>query len=159
MTRSRKLQAHVQTDFPSITEETPKRVLWKLSTCEDYFDRDHDTLVVDVENQSLKFAWDIAAPGAAQKEIRVWRTAARSARHNRPLPNVSEEDVYKMILPGRDLRSTELQRIFSCSHPHITTLRPLLVVTREPRQADGPYAFTVFSRASVAAFLRSRRLS
>lgn len=149
----------MQTDFPAITEETPKRVLWKLSTCEDYFDRDHDTLVVDVENQALKYAWDIAAPGATQKEIRVWRTAARACRHNRPLPRLSEEEVYTLILPMRDLRSTDLQRIFSCSHPHITTLRPLLVVTREPQQADGPYAFTVFSRASVLAFLKARRLS
>lgn len=149
----------MQTDFPAIAECSPKRVLWKLATCEDFFDRDHDTLVVDVENQSLKYAWDIAAPGATQKEIRVWRTAALAMRMNEPLPRFSEDDVYKMILPGRDLRSTELQRIFSCSHPHITTLRPLLVVTREPVQADGPNSFTVFSRASVLAFLQSRRLS
>lgn len=149
----------MQTDFPNITELAPKRVLWKLSTCEDFFDRDHDALVVDVENQSLKFAWDIAAPGSTQKEIRVWRAAALALRRNEPLPRVTEDEVYRLILPNRDLRSTELQRIFSCSHPHITTLRPLLVVTREPLQADGPNAFTVFCRASVIAFLKARRLS
>ena len=149
----------MQTDFPAIIDNAPKRVLWKLSTCEDFFDRDHDTLVIDVENQTLKFAWDIAAPDATQKEIRVWRNAALAARQNQPLPSFTEDEVYKLVLPNRDLRSTELQRIFSCSHPHITTLRPLLVVTREPLQADGPNAFTVFSRASVVSFLRDRRLS
>jgi hypothetical protein len=159
LTCSATLRPQVQTDFPTIIDESPRRVLWKLGTCEDFFDRDHDALVIDVENQTLKFAWDIAASGAEQKEIRVWRNAALALRRNEPLPAVTEDDVYRMILPGRDLRSTELQRILSCSHPHIATLRPHLVVTREPLQADGPNAFTVFSRASIVAFLRSRRLS
>lgn len=149
----------MQADFPTIIDDAPKRVLWKLATCEDFFDRDHDTLVIDVENQTLKFAWNIAAPGAEQKEIRVWRNAALAFRRNERLPTITDEDVYRLILPNRDLRSTELQRILSCSHPHITTLRPLLVVTREPLQADGPNAFTVFSRDSIVEFLRSRRLS
>src|SRR6185369_16719105 len=119
------------------------RPLIKLSSCVDFFDRDYDTLIIDVENQQLRFAWDIAAPGATRREVRVWRGSAMAFCQNQPVPKISEEEVYKLILPNRDIRSTELQRIFSCTHPHVTQLAPLFVVTRPPAQADGPNSFTV----------------
>lgn len=149
----------MQTEIQTITETSPRRALWKLSSCEDFFDRDYDTLIVAVENQTVKFAWDIAAAGTARREIRVWRTAALAYFNQRPLPRVSEDDVYRLIFPNRDLRSTELEKILSCTHQHIYELAPLWTITRAPVQADGPHAFTVFDRNSVIAFLRSRRIS
>jgi hypothetical protein len=149
----------MQMDFSNQIELPPSRPLLKLSTCEDFFDRDYDTLIVDVENRVLRFAWDIATPETTRREVRLWRGAALAWYHDKPIPKLTEDDVYKLILPNRDLRSTELERILSCTHQHVYALAPLLVVTQAPLQADGPHSYTKFSRASVVAFLRSRRLS
>jgi len=130
-----------------------------LESCADFFDRDYDTLVLDVENRLIKFAWDIATPGASRREIRIYAPSAWAFCYQRPMPAITENDVYKLILPNRDIRSTELQRILACSHQHIHVLKNNFVVTREPRQEDGPNSFSVFSRASIESFLRSRRLS
>ena len=130
-----------------------------LQSCADFFDRDYDTLAVDVENQIIKFAWDIAIAGAARREIRIYAPSAWAFCYQKPMPALTEEQVYKLILPNRDIRSTELKRILACSSDHVHHLKPLLEVTREPRQEDGPNSFTVFSRAGIEKFLRSRRLS
>jgi len=135
------------------------RPLIKLSSCVDFFDRDYDTLIIDVENQQLRFAWDIAAPGATRREVRVWRGSAMAFCQNQPVPKISEEEVYKLILPNRDIRSTELGRILSCGHNHIFQLASVFEVIRGPVQIKGPTSFTVFARASIVEFLRKRRLS
>lgn len=146
-------QLHFQVELPR-TKPT-----LKLESCADFFDRDYDVLVKDVQNQIIKFAWDIATPGAERKEIRIYAPSAWAFCYNQPMPKLSEDDVYRMILPNRDIRSTELERILACEHKHIYRLAPVLVITRKPLQEDGPNSFTVFSRASIVDFLRSRRLS
>lgn len=149
----------MQTEIQTVTDTSPRRALWKLASCEDFFDRDYETLILAVENQQLKFAWDIAAPGTARREVRVWRSAALSEFRQQPFPRVTEDDVYRLLLPNRDLKSTELERILSCTHQHIYALAPLWRVVRAPAAADGPNSFTIFDRNSVVSFLRSRRLS
>ena len=140
-----------------------------LESCADFFDRDYDTLVVDVENRVIKFAWDIASGkseiqkaesrNTPRREIRIYAPSAWAFCYQRPMPALTEEQVYKLILPNRDLRSTELKRIMACSHQHIHELKHNFIVTREPVQADGPNSFTVFSRQSIVDFLKSRRIS
>ena len=61
----------MQSEFLNNVGRPSSRPLLKLSSCVDFFDRDFDTLIVDVENQALRFAWDIAAPGAIRREVRV----------------------------------------------------------------------------------------
>jgi len=136
-----------------------------LESCADFFDRDYATLISDVENQLIKFAWDISLEFGSEKEegrrkaIRIYAPAAWAFCYQRPMPTIREENVYKLILPNRDIRSTELVRILACSHQHIHELRGNFVTVREPLQADGPNSYTVFSRASIESFLRSRRIS
>jgi len=130
-----------------------------LESCADFFDRDYDVLVKDVENQVIKFSWDIATPAAKRREIRIYAPSAWAFCYQKPMPALTDDQVYRLILPNRDIRSTELQRILACSHQHIHELKDCFTVTREPRQADGPNSFTVFARASILAFLRSRKLS
>ena len=149
----------MQMDFSNKIELPATRPLLKLSSCEDFFDRDYDTLIVDVENRVLRFAWDIATPETTRREVRIWRGSALAVHQDRPLPRITEDEVYKLILPARDPRSTELRRIFSCTHQHIYALAPLLTVTQAPLQSDGPNSFCKFSRESVIAFLRARRIS
>ncbi len=139
-----------------------------LSSCADFFDRDYGTLILDVENRLIKFAWDISYECGvrnaecgieARREIRIYAPSAWAFCFGRPMPALTEDDVYKMILPGRDIRSTELERILACSHQHIHRIKEFFTVTREPVQADGPNSFTVFSRASIVGWLKLRRVS
>jgi len=132
-----------------------------LESCADFFDRDYATLVQDVENQLIKFAWDIALlRGEGQTPcIRIYAPCAWAFCYQKPMPALGEEDVYKLILPNRDLRSTELKRILACSSDHIHNLKDFFTITRPPRQEDGPNSYTVFARASIVDFLKSRRLS
>ena len=130
-----------------------------LDACAAFFDRDYDTLVVELENRIIKFAWDISLAGTTRREIRVYAASAWAFCYNRPMPQISEDEVYKLILPNRDIRSTELKRIFACSHQHVHELKQYFMITREPVQEDGPNSFSVFDRGSIETFLRSRRIS
>lgn len=136
-----------------------------LESCADFFDRDYQTLVLDVENHVIKFTWDISAQGAMpdgvvkRREIRIYAASAWAFCYQKPMPTLTEEAVYKLILPNRDIRSTELQRILACSHQHVHELKSNFTVTREPVQMDGPNSYSLFARGSIVDFLRSRRLS
>jgi hypothetical protein len=141
-----------------------------LESCADFFDRDYDTLILDVENQVIKFVWDISARGAElrtpnserrtpRREIRIYAPSAWAFCYQKPMPAISEDEVYRLILPGRDIRSTELKRILACSHQHVHELKDNFITTRHPLQEDGPNSFSVFSRASIEKWLRSRRIS
>ena len=136
-----------------------------LESCADFFDRDYAELVLDVENRLIKFAWDIQRDAGPNLEdngrrcIRIYAPAAWAFCYQRPMPTIKEENVYKLILPNRDIRSTELKRILACSHQHVHELKENFVTVREPLQADGPNSFTVFARDSIEKFLRSRRIS
>jgi hypothetical protein len=149
----------MQMDFANVVELPRTKPTLALESCADFFDRDYDTLVVDVENRLIKFAWDISTPGASRREIRIYAPSAWAFVYHRSMPLISEDDVYRLILPGRDIRSTELKRILACSHQHIHELKSQFVVTREPLQADGPASFSVFSRESIVRFLHARRIS
>ncbi len=149
----------MQLDFANVIDLPRTKPTLALESCADFFDRDYAALVVDVENRLIKFAWDIATVGADRRAIRVYAASAWAFCYNRPMPKLAEEDVYKLILPGRDIRSTELQRILACSHQHVHELKQHFTVTREPLQSDGPTSFSVFSRSSIENFLRSRRIS
>jgi hypothetical protein len=137
-----------------------------LESCADFFDRDYDMLIQDVENRVIQFAWDISSDGSndaanrmRRREIRIYAPSAWAFCYGRPMPALTEDEVYKLILPNRDLRSTELKRILACSHQLIYELAKYLVVTRPPVQQDGPSSFTVFSGDSIVKFLKSRRIS
>jgi len=107
-----------------------------LESCADFFDRDYDTLAVDVENQVIKFAWDIASRPPvpddvvqARREIRVYAASAWAFVYNRPMPALTEDEVYKLILPNRDLRSTELKH---CSFTSPSVSMPALLPLEAP---------------------------
>ena len=156
----------MQLDFANVIDLPRTKPTLALESCADFFDRDYAALVMDVENRLIKFAWDIATsvtPDPAEKShrrtIRIYAPSAWAFCYNKPMPKLQEDDVYRLILPGRDIRSTELQRILACSHQHIHDLKEHFTVIREPLQSDGPTSFTVFSRSSIENFLRSRRIS
>ena len=137
------------------------RPLIKLSSCVDFFDRDYDTLSADVDSGVFVYAWNIAAPGSMRREIRVWRESALAVLQKREsVQSVPEETVYRLILPARSLRSTELRRILSCSQELIHDLDSagLLQLAKPRRASSGPNAFALYTHESVEAFLRARRV-
>jgi len=72
-----------------------------LESCADFFDRDYDVLLKDVENRVIKFAWDISLEGGAldaggkmkRREIRIYAPSAWAFCYQRPMPAVNEEAV------------------------------------------------------------------
>lgn len=123
-------------------------------------DRGEDEILRAIESGAIGWAWDIASEGAVRREIRVWRDSLLALIQGKREGDLSEEKVLATVLPPRDVRSPELQRLFSCSSTHVHSLidAALIRPSAEPRATSGRNAYTVVDRASVAAFLRSRRI-
>jgi hypothetical protein len=140
-----------------------------LEACMVILDRDEDDLLALIEGGFLRWVWDIRSPQAERRELRVWRGSVLAYAERKTTEHLllKEADVYESLLPGRrdDLRSTELQRLFSASQTHIQHLidnRLLPAVGHggagTMRPLHGPNSFTRVKRAEVIAFLRSRSL-
>jgi len=119
-----------------------------------------DEIAADCERGLFKYAFDISAPGAARRELRIYRDCVlHLVQPKLPLPKDLAE-VFDAILPKRGLRSTELQRTLSCSLQLVRDLddAQLIKVERERLAVSGPRSSRVYSRASIVAFLQSRFL-
>lgn len=119
-------------------------------------DADEDEILHSIEDGTLAFAFNVGDPGSARREIRVWRDALLKVlrKQDTTLPGTAAE-VLAQILPQRDLRTTEVQRLFSCSSSHIhdlITARRLTVV-KPARAGSGPNAAATIARSSVREFL------
>ncbi len=146
-----------------IAANLKRHPLWKVKTIEDFFDLSRDLVMAKIENGEFPWAFNIAT-SARRSEPRVLgycvmeKTAGPfegiGATRNLELP-----EVINFILPQRDVRSTELQRLLSCDQGHVYHLAPNFTVTKKPAAKTGPHSFTVFSRASVARFLQKRRMA
>lgn len=123
-------------------------------------DRDEDDILGAIDCGVIHWAWDIASPGAARREIRIWRDSLIALLGRTKERDVDEAQVLDGFLPNRDIRSTEIQRWFSCSSTHVHAMLHQSVFTqvRRPSAICGPMSYSVVSRESVAAFLRARRL-
>lgn len=123
-------------------------------------DRNEDEILHAIEDGSMGWAWDIAAPGVARREIRIWRESLAALTARRREEPLTMDEVLARILPPSDIRSPQLQRVLSCSQTHLSHLieSGMFEVLVEPRAASGPNSWTLLSRDSVARFLRSRRV-
>lgn len=123
-------------------------------------DRDEDEILHAVETGALGWAWDIAMPGADRRELRVWRDSVLALASSTVDETLEMETVIARVLPPADLRSPQIQRLFSCSSTHIHALigAEVFDVVQRPAAESGPRSYSVLSRCSVARFLRSRRV-
>jgi hypothetical protein len=144
------LQLALQIDLPAA------RPLIPLEACMVLCDEDEDTLLHNIEDGTIAWAFNVGDPGSARREIRVWRDALLKVlrRQDTTLPGTAAE-VLAQILPRRDPRTTELQRLFSCSSTHIHDLiaARCLTVTRPARCGSGPNAAPLLALGSVREFL------
>ena len=140
-----------------------RRPLWRLTTAQECLDKSRDEVTAMVESGELPWAWDLGL-GRSRREIRVL-SASVVEKSIGPIPNLGStqnlqlSEVLDLVLPKRDLRSTELTRIFGCSHQQVGQLAPHFAIVKQSRAADGPDSYKVFSWASVATFLKKRRVT
>jgi hypothetical protein len=73
--------------------------------------------------------------------------------------NLGLPEVINLVLPQRDIRSTELTRLFSCAQQHVHHIGYKFKVAAKPRSTSGPNSYSVFARQSVARFLEQRRIA
>ncbi len=122
--------------------------------------QDADEIAADCERGVFRFAFDISAPGAQRRELRIYRDCVlRTLQPSLPLPE-KLADVFETIFPKRGLRSVELQRTLSCSLQLVRDLddAQLILVERERLAASGPRASRVYTRESIVQFLQARFL-
>jgi hypothetical protein len=136
--------------------------LMRMQTVQDCLNKSRDEVNAMIESGELPFAFDLSSKPGCRRELRVfslcvaentgWKNPAGQTK-NYQLP-----EVVGMILPRRDVRSSELTRFFAVGHDHVHRLGKNFTVTRKPSAKGGPNSFTVFDRPSVEKFLISRRL-
>jgi hypothetical protein len=122
---------------------------------------DMDPLAITHACENGLLAWAFNLGTGDRWELRIWRGSiaawlrtggrdgARTAR---------EDEVLSDILPGRDLRSSELWRRLSISRQHLVSLLPELKVAVPAQQNRGINAAEVISRDSARRLLLKRRV-
>jgi hypothetical protein len=141
-----------------------RRPLWKIKSVQDFLNLEYEQVMAKIQSGELLWAFNIGND-RARSEIRVLSHCVVELKMGEihqvgPTRKLTLLKVINLILPGRDIRSTELKRFFSCGSEHIHQLaKKNFIVARKPKAADGPHSFTVFRRASVAKFLERRRIA
>jgi hypothetical protein len=140
-----------------------QRPLMRVQTVQDFLNKTRAEVDEMIEDGSLPFVFDLALNQAARNDPRIFSLCvAESAGWKNPAgqtKNYQLPEVIGMILPKRDVRSTELKRIFSCRSDHVYRLaKNNFTIARKPTAHDGPNSFTIFHRASVERFLTNRRM-
>ena len=139
-----------------------RRPLWSVRVLEDFFSLTRQQVIEKIENGDFPWAFNVGC-GTRRKEIRLLGHGVTEKTIG-PFPEIGATknlkliEVVDLILPQRDVRSTELRRIFSCSSKLVYDLAKDFRVAKKAMAKDGPYSYTVFQRASVAKFLENRRM-
>jgi hypothetical protein len=140
-----------------------KTPLLRVATTQDVLNKSRDEVNAMIESGELPFAFDLSAKPSSRKEPRIFSLCvAEKSGWKNPIgqtKNFKLPEVIGMILPKRDVRSSELKRLFACSRDLICSLAKDLRVARQPAVSDGPNCYTVFHRESVEKFLTGRRMS
>lgn len=113
------------------------------------------------EQGLLGWVWDLGSSGA-RRELRVWRGSVEAwlrSGGREGGAGVPEPEVLADILPGRDLRSSEVWRRLGISRQHLTRLMSELVVARPARECQGVNAACWIARDSLVRMLRARRVA
>lgn len=119
-----------------------------------------DELTHSCEDGTFEWSFDFASPGAGRRKLHVLRDSV-AALAGRIATKKSFSDITNEYLPHRDLRSTQIEHLFSLSQQHVRDLfhARLFTESREQHAGSGPNGYRVFTRASVLEFLRARRVT
>lgn len=131
-----------------------------------------------IEDGSLAWAWDISRASSRRREVRIWRVSVLDFLRTRGTPDramtehaaLLESEVLQNLIPHRrpELRSPELQRLFSASQTHIQGLIDAECLRAvgwgkqgqemEERPVGGPHSYVRIARRSVIEFLQAQRI-
>jgi len=140
-----------------------RRPLLQPETVMDCLDFSRSVLMEKIESGELAFAFDLATTTRNSEPRILSRCVVEYQFGADPvigsMKTLGINAAIDLILPVRDIRSTELKSLICCGNAYLSTIKPFLVVVSEPEGSDGPNSFTVFSRSSVADFLVKRRMS
>ncbi|HEX3857685.1 MAG TPA: hypothetical protein VHY30_10375 [Verrucomicrobiae bacterium] len=140
-----------------------RRPLWKMKSVGDFLDLEYEQVMAHIQSGGLLWAFNIATRGS-RIEPRVLAHCAVEKKMGEiaetgAMRKLTLGKVINLILPPRNIRSTELKRILSCSSCHIYALaKNNFKIVRKATAKDGPDSYTVFQRASVEKFLEKRRM-
>jgi len=138
--------------------------LFHPETVMDIFGLTRDQVRQKIQDGTFPWAFDLARGGSRRTEPRILSLSIIEQQIG-SLPGIGRSrdlvlpEVIDLILPKRDVRSTELRKLLSMNSEQMQVLRADLVVTQPPRATDGAYSYTVYSRASVAEMLAKRRMT
>jgi hypothetical protein len=140
------------------------RCLSSPETVRDFLRLTAEEVAQAVDGGVIPFAWDLRSPGADRSEMRLWHPTCESLIRSSGTdsgPRPAEPDLARMLIPDRDVRSSELERWWSVSHQHVQRLiaAGLLPVRRSPAAAAGPASYHLLTSDGLRAFLASRRLT
>lgn len=146
-----------------IKRNIARRPLWPVKVIENFFDLTGEQVVARIENGEFEYAFNITTEKRRREPrilaLCVLEKTMSPFKEARATHNLKFPQVIDLILPQRDVRSTELRRIFCCSSGHVYQLARYFTVTKKPTARDGPKSYTIFSRASVAKFLERRLIT
>lgn len=156
-----------------------RRPLWPMKAAMVFLDRNEDDVLALIQvvdrraggcaKLGLEFAFNVARPGRKQYAL-VWRGSAieyksqfEDPENRSPSPRRewNLQGVINDILPARDsLRAVEIKNLFSVNQGHVAHLIAdgLLTVDKTRPVAVGRAQSPWITRASVAEFLRARRM-
>ena len=151
----------MQTSFQLSIPAT--RCLSSPETVRDFLRLTAEEVAQAVESGTIPYAWDLRSPGAERSELRVWHPTAEAIIRSGaadPGPQPAEPELYRMLIPERDVRSSELERWWSVSHQlvHRLIAAGLLPVRRSPAATSGPASYHLLTSAGLRGFLAARRL-
>lgn len=115
--------------------------------------RTEDDVLYLIEDRQLSFAFDLALPGAARRELRVWRECLRR-------PDATLREAIDAILPAGGqpaVRISSLRLRWVCSPSHLFNLIRAGCLQEASPEGRRTTQARFVTRASAARFLEERR--
>jgi len=133
-------------------------------------DANEDSILAKIDQGLLRWAWDIAAPQAKRRDLRIYRgslTAYLDGDHLKPpdaIGSAPDPDAIGILhdILGPDVPQLSARRLaarFTCSPTHIYALIASGCLEPLGDWRRGPHGSAIISRSSAEKFLIARRIT
>ena len=131
-----------------------------IETCRAVIGRDEDFVMSLIESGGLKFAFNLACPGAKRRLPRVLSLSVLDYVNGTDSQPPDVDGVLRYVLPGTNeiVRASWLGHRFSCGSTHVNGLIAARCLVEIPDANRLPRSTRQVTRASAVKFLKLRRL-